>query len=392
MENRFIRKSMGTLKINVTGKHIERFIKRLYTNHIDLLEITYVKNIEVNIKIYEKDLEKIKDLKSVYDIFIVDGYGLYKIKKLFFKTKYLIFSLVFGMGLFLILSHMIFEVKVIHNDQEIRALLLNELESYNIKQYAFKKNYQEITAIKEAILDKYKDEIEWLEIESVGTSYIVRVEERKIPDEEEILENRHIVSSKTAIIKKIDADTGEIVKKINDYVKPGDIIISGEIKLNEEVKDTVRAEGKVYGEVWYQVTVEYPFNYKEEKTTGKTKQVLVLSFLNKSFDLFNFNPFQNKTTKDKVLLSSNLIPLKLLFQKQKEVEIIDEVYTEEEALAKAMEIGKTKIEDTLEEDEYIIRQNNLKINLKESKIEVEMFFAVYENITSYQEIEIIVEE
>ena len=48
------------------------------------------------------------------------------------------------------------------------------------------------------------------------------------------------------------------------------------------------------------------------------------------------------------------------------------------------------MEEKLSSNESIISQKNLKVELKESKIELEIFFTVLEDITSYQNI--IVEE
>ena len=47
---------------------------------------------------------------------------------------------------------------------------------------------------------------------------------------------------------------------------------------------------------------------------------------------------------------------------------------------------KKKIEEKLREDEYIISQNSLKVDIKSSKIELDIFYVVYEDITSYQPI------
>ena len=147
------------------------------------------------------------------------------------------------------------------------------------------------------LLVYYKDEIEWLEIENVGVKYIVRLELRKIPEQADTIENRHIVASKDAIIKIIESSSGQIVKNKNDFVHKGDIIISGSIKLNEETKKNIGAIGNVYGEVWYKTTIEYPLIYKENKETGNKRTVYVLKILNKEIELFNFNKFKNKKVK-----------------------------------------------------------------------------------------------
>ena len=46
-----------------------------------------------------------------------------------------------------------------------------------------------------------------------------------------------------------------------------------------------------------------------------------------------------------------------------------------------------KMEEQLDEDERIIDYQVLKINIKEDKIILDIFFTVYENITSYSAIE-----
>ena len=128
-----------------------------------------------------------------------------------------------------------------------------------------------INKIKKQILEKHKNRIEWLEIENVGTKYIIRVEERILNNIEENGSPRDIVAKKDAIIKRIDAYSGEVLKNKLDYVRRGDIIISGNIHLNEEVKNHVEAKGKVYGEVWYKVSLEYPLHYEEVTYTNKKK-------------------------------------------------------------------------------------------------------------------------
>lgn len=96
---------------------------------------------------------------------------------------------------------------------------------------------------------------------------------------------RHIISKKDAIIKKIVATSGEVVKNVDTYVKKGDIIVSGDIKLNDNTKDIIRANAKVYGEVWYKVNITMPFNYKEEVYTSNKITNYSFSFLDKNIKL-----------------------------------------------------------------------------------------------------------
>ena len=57
--------------------------------------------------------------------------------------------------------------------------------------------------------------------------------------------------------------------------------------------------------------------------------------------------------------------------------------TYEQAINKALELSKKKIELNLDDDEYIISTNILKTNIEDEKVEVKVFYAIYENITDY---------
>lgn len=372
--------------LNVKGKNINRFIKKLIARKINVLSLKYVSKNEAYVTIYKKDYETVLKIKSIYDILEEDTFGFVKIKKVLKLNRHLIIILLFCFLLFYVLTNMVFDIEVVHSNKEIRNLIKDELKLNGIKKYSFKKSFKEKNQIKEKILNKYPDKIEWLEIIEEGTRYIVRVEEREIPSKSEDNKPRHIVAKKDAVLKKVVASEGDIVRDSDDYVKKGDIIVTGEVMLNENVMGKVKAEGKAYGEVWYVIKTEYPFVYFEEKETGKKKDVYVLEFLNHNFE-FTFNKFKNKKIKDDVIFSSQLLPIKFVRQSQKEVKQKKWVLTFDEALLKAKELSIKKVEKSLGENEYIIRNKYLKSSMKNSTIEVEMFFAVYEDVTAYKEIE-----
>lgn len=379
MKNKIIYDFKNKIKLNIKGKNIERFIKRLTNNNIELLKIDYIKYNEINIIVYKKDYLKILDLKTIYEVTIVDIYGIMKLQKKVSINKFLLLFSLLGILIIVFLSNIIFKIEVVHNSSEIRNFILNELEIYNIKEKTFKKSYDELQVIKKSILEKYKDKIEWLEIEVVGTKYVVRLQERLTINQDEISEKVHIISNKDAIIKDVVASQGEILKSKNEHVKKGEIVISGEIKLNEQVKKITGAIGKVYGEVWYETTINYPLTYNEEKETGKQQTKLVLKVLNKELQFGK----KYKKIKEDTILNHLFLPFGLYKQRQVEVVNISEVLTYEQAINKALELSKEKIKLNLKEDEYIISTNILKTNLLDDKVEIKVFYAIYEDITDY---------
>lgn len=373
------------VSLNIKGKNINRFIKKLKNNKIDILNIKYKNKNEANIIIYKRDINKVKKIKSIYDITELEVFGFLKIKQNIYKNKHLIITIIILYIIFLAATKMIFTVKIIHSNKEIRNLLKEELKKEGIKKYSFKKNYHEINQIKQKILNKYKDKLEWLEIENNGTKIIVKVEERKIPNKIEETTPRNIIAKKKGIIKKVIAKKGDIVKDMDDYVEKGDLIITGDLIFNGKSKGKVRADGEVYAEIWYITKTKYPLVTEKEKITGRKKDIYAIKFLNKSLEL-TLNKFKTKEIKEKIILKNNLLPIVLSRQKQKETKKISEILTYDEALEKAKAASIKYIKNKLNKKEYIIRSNYLKSSLNNSTIEVEMFFAVYENITDYVEI------
>lgn len=375
-------KLVSKISLNIKGKNINRFIKKLNNNKIEILSLKYKSKDEADIIIYKKDYSKLLKIKSIYEITELEIFGLIKIKKNLKLSKHIIIITFISFLIFLMFTNVVFKVEVIHSNKDIRDLLLKELDREGIKKYTFKKTYKEIENIKEKILNKYPNDIEWLEIEENGTKYTVRVEDREIIKKEEDNNPRNIVAAKDGVLKKVIAESGDIVKDMNDYVKKGDLIINGDLIFNEKVKGRVKAKGKVYAEVWYVTKTEYPFIKKEEKETGKVKEVYAIKFLNHTLELA-LNKFKNKNIKEKEIIKHDLIPIKLVKQNQKEKIVKDIFLTPEQAIIEAKKKAEEDIEKTLSKDEYIIKSKYLKSNVKESIVEVEMFFAVYEDITDY---------
>lgn len=374
------------MQLKIEGKNIERFIKRLAFHNIELLKITHHSYKSVSILIYKRDYEKVMELKSIYDVTLEEIYGIIKIRKVLSLYRYLLIFGVLAVVLLIFLSNIIFEVEVIHTDGEVRKLLLHELQEYGIEPYHLKKSFQDIQKIKSDILEKYKDSIEWLEIESKGTTYIVRLQQRIIPNTEKDTTKQDVIAKKGAILKRIVSKSGETIREINQYVNAGDVVISGTITLYDNIKDIVRAEGDIYGEVWYKVTVEYPYIYGEIKETGNVKDVYALKLFHYVKE-FTFSPFLEKRVEEKPVLFHPFLPFSFVKQKQKEILTISEILTEEQAIDKAIEKASQKIEETMKEEEKILSYHILSTKVEEDKVVLEVFYSVYENITDYRPIE-----
>lgn len=386
MKDKILKIFSSSIKIKVTGRNINNFLKRLINNNINIEKVIPISHKEIDLIINYQDLYKVLKLKTIYNIKIVRYYGKLRIIKRIKKDIFILSSLLISLLLIYTLSNVIFKVEVIHSNKNIIKLVTKELEDNGIKKYKFVKNYQEIEKIKNKILEENKDTLEWLEIIREGTKYTIRVEERIINNKPKDNKIYNIVASKNAVIKNIYAESGEKIRSINTYVKKGDIIISSDITLPNNEKKSKTASGKVQGEVWYNINIEYPYQYHEIKYTGNKKKVLVLNLLNKRISFFDFHKYKTFNRNIKYIFNNNMTPISLIYEDEYETNIINEVYDYNTAKEKAITKAKEKI---LEKYPNIKDITNIKIITEEdkkNKISLNLFVTCLEDITEYQEV------
>lgn len=387
MKDKIFKIFSSSIKIKITGRNINNFLKRIIRNNINIIKVIPISYKEMDLIIDYKDLDKIEKLKTIYNIKIIRYYGKLRILKRIKKNIFILSFLLIGLFLVYILSNLILSIEVIHSNNNIIKLVENELEENGIKKYHFALSYDEVEKVKKKILEDNKDSLEWLEIIKEGTKYIVRVEERiinNVPDDNNIYD---IVASKGAVIKSIYAKSGEKIRDVNTYVKKGDIVISSKIILPNNEIITKSANGKIIGEVWYSARVEFPYVYNEIKYTGNKKKVLVFNFLNKRISIFDFNKYKTFDKNIKYIFNNNIIPISLIYEHEYETKVINDIYTYDTAREKAILIAKEKL---LNKYSSIIDITDIKIINEEdmtSKIVIDLFITCDEDITLYKKVE-----
>lgn len=380
MKNTFLNKIESSVRVKITGKNVNNYLKRLIANKIDLIDLKYNSHNEAVVTIKYSDYLKLKTVRSSYDVKVTNTYGKLRIRNKMKRSYILLSSIILGIALIILLSNIIFSIEVIHTNKSVIELVGNELNKNGLKKYTFKKKYKDIKEIEDKILNDNKDKLEWISIDIIGTKYVVRIEERKIKNENNDNIYQDIVASKSGVIKKIIALSGEKKYEIDNFVSKGDTIIKGSItKPNNEVILT-HASGLVYAEVWYQISVEYPYQYKEEILTGNKKNIYYLKFINKRLELFNFKKYKNFQKEPKILLYNNIIPISLVKEKQYEVNIIDEIYTTEEVINKAITLAETRLMSSNKKIDKIDKVSIIKKEEYGSKIKLDLFISVIEEI------------
>lgn len=350
---------------------------------INVLQIEKHKEY-ILIKTTYKDYERIKKYLVAYKISIEDVTGLKKVKEV--VNKYIVFTIasIISIVLLFMANNMIFRVDIKTEDKEIKSILESELESYDLKVLSFKKRHKKIEKIVNKIIDDNKDTIKWLEIKYDGLIMIVNV--TKVVDEDKVInyKNCNIVSKSDAKISSLNVYNGVILKEINDYVLKGDVLISGSIMLNEEVKSTVCASGVVYGEVWYKANVSVPLEEKIKEYTGKNRYNIEIKLNDNKYKIFK-SRLDKKENEYINLYKLDDFEINLVKEKEYVNNIVK--LDENDAYNKAINKALEKVKLKLNKNEEITYQKVLKKEVNDSKIYIEVFIVTKESIGELQIVE-----
>lgn len=357
-------KSYYNLLIKLNEISINIYSNKKYNDFV-LLKITY------------DDYKKIKKYLISYESNIDSLIGIPKVKEIVKKYIVFIISNIIGIALLIFLNNLIFKVDIKSENQSIQRLIKSELKKYNLGSMKLKKRHKEIEIIVANILNNNKDILEWLEIKYDGLVMIVNVVEKT--KEEEINNNKYcnILAKTDAKISSMNIYRGVALKEINDYVYKDDIIISGSITHNEEVKNTVCASGKVYGEVWYKIKIDLPLKEEYSQYTGKKRYNLGIINNSKKYLVFKR---RLKEVEDENINIYKLNDFEINIVKEKEYIKKSRILSEEEAYNKAISKGLEKVKLKLNENEEILLQKVLKKSLNNSTIYLELFVVTKEEI------------
>lgn len=369
-------------EVLVKTKNTNKVISVLINNKIYFNSMKSI-NEDLYFKVRESDIERIN---CILDIEIVKYYGRVGVI-LFIKKHYiLLISFLLTYSILLILSKVVFSVDVVTNNLKIKESVLYELKEYGIEKYKFVKSRKEIEYIKSKILENNKDTLEWIEITKNGTKYIVnltpRVIDKTITDEKVY----DIVSKKDALIKNIIVSGGSSVKEVNEVVKKGEVIISSDIIKFDKVVGKRSAKGKVYAEVWYVVNMSVPYNHVVYQETGKTINHIYLDIFGKKFTIMGHYKTNNSLNETTTLIEKPYLFFRVIKESKKLYNYKKVSLSEEEAYNEAIKRADKIINDKLDTDEHIIERKVLKNNSYSSKIVLELFYRVYEDITEYKEV------
>ena len=321
-----------------------------------------------------------KKINRRYETKIIRYYGLKYYIKAINKHKYILISFIVSLFLLKLLTNTIFNIEIKTDDIQLKNNILNILKNNDIDIYKKKKNFNELNIIKKKILEENNDILEWIEINEKGNKYTVNLTPKVIKNN--IVNNTpcDIISDKEGVIKHIVVYSGSKIKEENEYVKKGDVIISGNVYKDESIIDQVKANGQIYAEVWYTSKINIPLKYIDRVKTGKIVNHYYVELFNHKFSLIGKYESKNSMNEKKVLIDKPYLKFKLYREIKTEYEYKEFNLTHDEAYNEGLKRSDEYMEKTLSDGEYIISKNVLKKQVNSSKMYIEVFYKVYESI------------
>lgn len=331
-------------------------------------------------------------IRRRYKCHIVKYYGKKNIVNMYENNKYVLLSLIISFMLLFLLCNTIFDIKINSDNKDIINIINNSLSDNGIGVYKRKVSFDKLNSIKNKILEDNKDTLEWIEIREKGCIYYIDVTPRvKSNNNVDNSLPSDIVAEKDGVIKHIVVHRGSKVIDNGDYVKKGDILISGNIIKNENVIDKVHSEGVIYAETWKTVNISVPFK-RIDYVYKKTINHYYLDIFGHKFTISGKYDSDNTINKKSIVLDKPYLFFKLYKEEKKIYDYNEVILNKEEAYNEALNRSIDVINKKLSSDEYIISKKVLKKEVKRSKINLEVFFKVYEKIGVTSEIQDIGEE
>lgn len=400
------KKTIGYMTLMIKGRRVEHFLERCVNEDIPMWDVKKMKEKEIyEAKIYLHHLNKVLQLNErlplPYDIKIVNKKGGIAFLQRLVKNRPVVVGLVVSLITLFLMSNIIWSVNINGVSQEIEEKINKQLSAYGIHPGVIQFSQEPLQIIQQNVLNDIP-ELLWIGIEKRGTSFHIEGVEKKIVEQIEPTTPRHLIAKKNGVIERMYIREGLPLVNKFDYVKEGDLLVSGFIDENvedesdeeEEEKQpprAVRATGEVFANTWYEMTVSVPLKQQYDKLTGQSKTSYNLSTGNIKIPIWGFkkrqfnNVYVEENEKQITFLKWQL-PISIIEKRTYELNNTEIERTKDEAIQVGIEQAKESLRLQLDKDAEILSNFILHEAVENGKVKLNLYVSVLENIAVEQNI------
>ncbi|WKB36907.1 sporulation protein YqfD [Terrilactibacillus sp. S3-3] len=282
------------------------------------------------------------------------------------------------------LSNMVWRIDVKGADPKLEEEIRNLLKKDHLYVGSFEFFIPPLDEL-ESMLSGKVTKATWINVSRDGTTYRVDVVQKELPKKAKKTGPRNLVAAKKAIIHRLFVERGQPVVESDQYVKPGQMLVSGMIGKEEDPK-FVSAKGKVIGETWYQSTTSVPLESRYATFTGKTYVKRQLRVFQLSLPVWGLQkkPYRAYDTETIVkpihfLFWDLPVAYKTIVYREKKT-LSARRLTVGEALAEGKKASVKKLLSGLPGESEIVSHTIDKKQVKKGRLLFRSHFVVYENI------------
>ena len=382
---------LGYLKISVEGYYIERFINICKNKKITVWNLKRNKEIQLCLNVRASEFKELCDIakKTRCKIKIKRKKGFPFLLHKYKKRKIFMIFLIMVVCLIAISSNFVWNVDIREENEQELENISQDIQNAGLKIGSLKSKIDTKEIINKIRLQR-KD-IAWIGIELKGTNAIVKLvkadEKPDIIDENEYCS---IVSDKTGIITKINAQTGTSAVKVGDTIKEGDVLINGWMEGKFTGIRYVHAKGEIEAKVWHTKNKKILYNTTETQETGKKENKYTIKFNNFKINLYKrlskFKIYDTIETENKFKLFSDFyLPISLVKTTNNELQEVQKTYTLEEAKNIGIEELERQLDEEIENKDKIMNKN-VNAYEQEDGVDVYVTYEVLENIGTNEKI------
>ncbi|NIK13352.1 sporulation protein YqfD [Alkalibacillus almallahensis] len=280
--------------------------------------------------------------------------------------------------LILLLSNIIWRVEVIGGSQELRYDVTETLNELGLKRGNWMQQKETLSNIEREVMNRI-DELSYIGINQQGTSFTITVEESETFEEPKSDEPVDLIASKTGVIQSMFVEVGKPVVNVQDTVNQGDLLVSG--LLDEEGEVKVHAKGEILADVWYRVQVTSPLKQSYEMLTGDKETNYSLTLFDR-FDLFSPTTDNLTYTTEQSLYFLNWeLPITYKRHDHYTLQTETKEFEESEQLKEEIE---NQMKRQLDSDIDVVYQKVLHEERDSDKVKLDIFVKVHEDIAQKQ--------
>jgi similar to stage IV sporulation protein len=393
----------GYVTILIKGNYPELFFQECTKIGITVWNIRKVNQDTCEGNVRLKDISHLRTIirGTHYKLTFINRKGYPFIFNRFIKKRPLLVAIFLSVLLALFLSNILWKVEITGLPTDIEEKIVKQLDEYGIHRGAWIFSLDQPNTIQQKLVEDVP-ELLWVGVDRRGTTYSLEGVEKLIVKEEKTQGPGNLIATKKGVIKKMYVAKGLPMVQVNDYVEPGDLLVSGQIGENDEEEENeeekkqkkveyVAAKGEITAETWYEVKVTSPLEYSYEELTGNKENKYYIQIGDFKLPVWGFgDPEYEQIHHDMKVSSVNFLkwelPIKIVDTVLSEKVSYKGKRTKEEAIQTGIEQAKSELLLELGKDTKILSEKVLQERMEHGKVKMNIIFTVEENIARVQPI------